>query len=530
MPPYSLPSSPGGIAICRAGTRLAFLAADQQGFDLCAIDIQPDRSLDVPRLLFHTTRDALGPALSQGGEIGVVASDERTGKSRFSLRAFDMASGREIAELWDGPESSLELIAFSPVAGDTRLLAITNRTGIETLLIWDPISGQRTDLIWPDLEGATRAFDWSPDGTRIVLRTLEQATQQFYVYNVATETLTRLNHPSGTYRNAYFASDEEIFVHHSDSTHPTQLVALDAATGNLRRTVLAAGKVMAGHSWRSISFISSDGQQIQGWLALPDGQGPFPTILEVHGGPFAVQTDSFSPTSQAWLDPGYAYLTINYRGSTTFGREFQEKIAGNPGHWEVEDLAAARDWLVREGIANPAQVLLTGWSYGGYLTLQALGRKPELWAGGMAGSPVADWRRSYAEASETMRVGVAAFFDGTPDEQPEAYATSSPITYVEQVTAPVLIIQGRNDSRTPAGPVEEYARRMEAAGKRIEVHWYETGHLGPLLQVEEGIVHQELMLMFAKRILPQHSNSNSSTESGLRHLLRRFRPKGQLTN
>ncbi len=89
----------------------------------------------------------------------MIASDERTGKGHFSLRAFDVANGREVAELWDGPESSLELIAFSPVAGDTRLLAITNRTGIETLLIWDPINGQRTDLHWPELAGATRAFD-----------------------------------------------------------------------------------------------------------------------------------------------------------------------------------------------------------------------------------------------------------------------------------------------------------------------------------------------------------------------------------
>ncbi len=301
-----------------------------------------------------------------------------------------------------------------------------------------------------------------------MLRTLEQAAQQFYIYNVTTQRLTRLDHPSGTYRNAYFASNEEIFVHQSDSTHPTQLVALDASTGHLLRTVLAAGTVPDGHPWRSISFSSSDEQRVQGWLAVPDGIGPFPTVLEAHGGPFAVQTDSFSPSSQAWLDHGYAYLTINYRGSTTFGRAFQEQIAGHPGHWEVEDLAAAHAWLVQAGIADPTQIFLTGWSYGGYLTLQGLGTKPELWAGGMAGSPVADWRRTYAEASESMRVGVKSFFEGTPDEQPEAYAASSPITWVEQVKAPVIIIQGRNDSRTPAGPVEEYARRLEATGTPVE--------------------------------------------------------------
>ena len=121
----------------------------------------------------------------------------------------------------------------------------------------------------------------------------------------------------------------------------------------------------------------------------------------------------------------------------------------------------------------------------------------------MAGSPVTDWRQVYAEASDAMRVGVAAFFGGAPEDKPEQYAASSPITTVARVRAPVLIIQGRNDSRTPARPVEEYATQLRAVGKQIELHWYETGHLGPLLQVEESIHHQELMLAFAQRVCNQ---------------------------
>jgi dipeptidyl aminopeptidase/acylaminoacyl peptidase len=501
LPHYALPSSPTPLAISRTGNRLALVAADGAGFHLYAVDVEADGSLRSPRPLWHSARDALGPALSADGEIGVVASDERTGTGRFSLRAFDMTNGQQIAELWDGPESSLEALAFSPVAGDACLLALTNRTGVETVLIWDPISAERTDLVWPELAGATRAFDWSPDGGRIVLRTLAQATQQFYVVSVAAGKLTRLAHPSGTYRNAYFASKDEILVHYSDSVHPTRLVALDAATGELRQTVLAAGKVPAGRPWRSITFPSTDGQQIQGWLGLPGGQAPFPAIIEAHGGPFNVQTDAFSPSSQAWLDHGYAYLTINYRGSTTFGRAFQEQIAGHPGDWEVEDLAAARDWLVRQGVAQPGRILLTGWSYGGYLTLQALGRKPDLWAGGMAGSPITDWRLTYAEASPAMRIGVASFLGGTPDEKPEQYAASSPMTSLARVAAPILILQGRGDSRTPPRPVEEYVARARAAGKQVELHWYDTGHLGPLLQTEESIHHHELMLAFTRRVL-----------------------------
>ncbi len=77
---------------------------------------------------------------------------------------------------------------------------------------------------------------------------------------------------------------------------------------------------------------------------------------------FVFHYDDTAGRAQAWMDHGFAFLTINYRGSTTFGREFQEKIRGDVGHWEMEDVAAARHWLVREGIARPDQIFLTGWS------------------------------------------------------------------------------------------------------------------------------------------------------------------------
>jgi dipeptidyl aminopeptidase/acylaminoacyl peptidase len=112
---------------------------------------------------------------------------------------------------------------------------------------------------------------------------------------------------------------------------------------------------------------------------------------------------------------------------------------------------------------------------------------------------IADWRLSFEDSAPTLRGAFAAWFGGTPEEKPEAYARSSPITYVEQVAAPVLIIQGRNDTRTPARPIRVYEERMTALGKPIEVHWFEAGH-GSYV-VEQQIEHQELMLRFAYRIL-----------------------------
>lgn len=505
--PELSPYSPAGITINRANSHLGLTAGTPDGFHLYCIDLEPDGTPGAPRLLYQSQALMFGPILSHGGEIAVMASTERSGKPEYSLLAFDTATGERIGELWDGENSSIQPVTFSPVPGDLRLLATTNRSGIEQLLLWNPRTNERTDLYFEGITGSLSAFDWSADGKCILFCSFSQAVQHFYVHNLATGKTTRLDHPSGTITGPYFVSGDgdnspgEIFAHLQDSTHPTRLVALDAATGEQMREVLAAGEVSPGRPWRSITFTSSDGQAIQGWLAVPEGEGPFPTILETHGGPTAVQAEVFSARSQAWLDHGFAFLTINYRGSTTFGREFEHKIVGDLGHWEVEDMVAARRWLVANGIADPEQILLTGWSYGGYLTLMGLGKCPDLWAGGMAGIAIADWAVQYEDSAELLRGYQVALFGGTPAEQPERYLASSPITYAENVKAPVLIIQGRNDTRTPARPIEMYEEKMKALGKSIQVHWFETGHLGSFADVEQAIEHQELMLRFAYRVL-----------------------------
>jgi len=297
----------------------------------------------------------------------------------------------------------------------------------------------------------------------------------------------------------YFTPHGEIFAQWQDATHPPCLIALDGTTGRQTRTVLAAPAVPPSRPWQSITFASSDGQRIQGWLGLPDGPGPFPTILAAHGGPRGVELEYFSSWSQAWLDHGFAYCTINYRGSTTFGRAFEEQIWGHPGYWELEDLAAARAWLIRNGIARAEQVLVTGWSYGGYLTLLALGKQPELWAGGIAGMAIGDCALQYEDAAETLKAWAVALFGGTPQEKPEQYRASSPITYAEHVRAPVLMIQGRHDTRTPARQAEAYIAKMRALGKPIEVHWVDAGHARA--DTERDIDHMERMLRFTARVL-----------------------------
>jgi dipeptidyl aminopeptidase/acylaminoacyl peptidase len=499
LPPYS---TYGGV-VSATGNRLAFTRADVEGFTLTAIDLGADGELSEPRALFRGERVVSPPVLSPEGDLAVVASAERSAMQHYTLLAFDTGTGERVAELWDGEGASVEAGPFARRAtnGDARLAATTNRSGFTRPLLWSPRSGERRDLRVDELDGDVVPLDWSGEGDRLLLLQTSRAQRRLWIYDVAGDALHELDHPPGYYGAAYFAPNNEIFATWEDAADPTRVIALDPETGALRRTVLAAGETLPGRPWRAVTFPSTDGQEIQGWLGVPEGEGPFPTILYTHGGPESVQTEEYMPEAQAWLDHGFAWLSINYRGSTTFGREFQQQIWGNLGQWEIEDMVAARDWLVREGIAHPDQIFPSGWSYGGYLTLLALGRRPELWAGGMAGVAVADWGMLYEDSSENLRGYCSAMFGGTPAEKPEQYAASSPIADVERVRAPLLIIQGRNDSRTPARPVEVYAERLRALGKAVEVEWFETGHVGGFADIDLGIAHQERMLRFAQSVL-----------------------------
>ncbi len=499
LPPYASWS----IAQNRAGTLLGFLTATGAGFTAYVVPVAADGALGGRRSIYRSARFAGGLALSYDGDLAVVRALEHSALQHYNLVVLDTATGARVGELWEGDGTSINTIGFSPRPADPRLLCTTDRTGVARPLLWNPRTGERVDFDLGDLPGEVFPLDWSDDGRRVLLSRYDRAVQRLYTYEIARERLTPLAHPGGTYgrgtTGCFFMPGGEVFALWQDSAHPSCVVALDAETGTRRRTVLAAGAVPAGRPWRSVRFASSGGQEIQAWLGVPEGAGPFPTILHTHGGPEMVTPEQFAPGSQSWLDHGFAFLSVNYRGSTTFGKAFQEAIWGHPGRWEVDDMAAGARWLVAQGIADPAQIFLTGASYGGYLTLLALGRRPDLWAGGIAVVAIADWTALYEDEAETLRAYQRALFGGTPEEQPAQYAESSPITYADRVRAPLLIQQGRNDTRCPDRQMEQYLATLRGLGKPVEIYWFAAGH-GSLV-TEEQIRQQEMALRFADAVL-----------------------------
>ena len=263
----------------------------------------------------------------------------------------------------------------------------------------------------------------------------------------------------------------------------------------------SASDVPPGVPWRSIRYQSTDGAEIQAWLATPPGNGPFPTIVHTHGGPTAVQTNIWKPDAQAWLDHGpFAFFSLNYRGSITFGYDFQHAIDGNLGDLEVEDVAAGVQWLLDNGIARPGAILKTGGSYGGYLTLQSLGKKPDLFAGGMAIVAIADLDADVRGSGRHP----ARLSTQHVRRQPRR-KTGSPsqsLAHHLRRKHPSAHPRPARRERYPlpaARQMKVYEKRLKELGKSIDIYWFDAGHGS--LAVEEQIKHQELMLEFAYQTL-----------------------------
>jgi dipeptidyl aminopeptidase/acylaminoacyl peptidase len=146
------------------------------------------------------------------------------------------------------------------------------------------------------------------------------------------------------------------------------------------------------------------------------------------------------------------------------------------GHTELADIAAVHDHLIAAGLVDPARSVISGQSWGGFLTLLALGAQPERWAGGVAGVPVADYPAAYEDEMEPLRAYDRALFGGSPQEVPDAYRDSSPLSWVDHVRAPVLVLAGEHDPRCPIRQIENYLDALAARGASYAVYRYEAGH------------------------------------------------------
>jgi len=211
------------------------------------------------------------------------------------------------------------------------------------------------------------------------------------------------------------------------------------------------------------TFPAHDGLPLTGWLFRPAGAGPHPTVLWFHGGPEAQERPGHGPLFQSLVDRGIAVFAPNVRGSSGFGRSFVN--ADNLGlrYAAVEDVRSCAGYLVESGVADPARLGCMGRSYGGYLTLAALTTFPDLFAVGIDVCGMSNFSTFY-QYTEPWIAAAAVSKYGDPVADEALLADLSPITRIDRLRTPLLIVHGANDTNVPVIEAEQVAAALAARG------------------------------------------------------------------
>ena len=260
----------------------------------------------------------------------------------------------------------------------------------------------------------------------------------------------------------------KVYLSYSNLKTPPKVMEIDVARGSSRIILESKLPERVEKAFGDVRFTyvsSPDGIQVPVYVVESRLAGrPGPTVVYVHGGPWAEVADSWNVTIASLVATGFNVVAPNFRGSTGYGESFRQLDIGDPGGGDLEDVASASRWAWESGLAD--RLFLMGYSYGGYMTLWGLASKPDLYECGVAGASVADWEEMYELSDAIFRFFIETLFAGNKSLLRER----SPISKVDAIKKPVCIIHPQNDTRTPLKPVLRLLGLMMEKGKTFEAH------------------------------------------------------------
>jgi dipeptidyl aminopeptidase/acylaminoacyl peptidase len=223
----------------------------------------------------------------------------------------------------------------------------------------------------------------------------------------------------------------------------------------------------------AVKYEARDGLVIHGYLTVPVGHQPkgLPLVVMPHGGPWVRDVWGYDPLVQLLANRGYAVLQMNYRGSTGYGDELYQEARKQIGGKIQDDIEDATRWAIAAGVADPKRIAIMGSSYGGYSTLFALGHNPELYRCGISFAGVTDWPAIYEDSDVAESKMASRYWReqiGDPKKDLDRLRAVSPANFAEKITAPVLIIQGKQDQRVPQDQAKRMIAALEKTGRKPE--------------------------------------------------------------
>ncbi|WP_114907453.1 alpha/beta hydrolase family protein [Ornithinimicrobium murale] len=444
--------------------------------------------MDVVR---HDLADGTETVLYDGGGYVADVAPARDGRSvvvtRLSLQpassALDLAGPENITAVTDPDEHALHHhVAWS--ADGTALVLSSNHDREFAAVRRLSLDGAE----WADLV-ADEAHDllcWaSPDASALIVGTLADGALRLAVHNADGAHRHDLDlGATGMAEVVWSADSTQAVVTVTGPTEPGGIHLIDPADGATRRVVSSAEEM--DPTTRDLlvqptthRVPTPDGEQIPCFVYPAAGAGDpalaGAAVLHVHGGPEAAANQIFHPVIQALAASGLTVLVPNVRGSSGYGKRWVSLDDGRLRLDSVADLAALHAWLPSQGL-DPERAALWGGSYGGYMVLAGVAMQPDLWAAGVDIVGISslvtflentsDYRRAYREREY-----------GWLEHDREFLVEASPITYLDDITAPLFVIHGANDPRVPLSEAEQIKEALDGKGVPCELRVYhDEGH------------------------------------------------------
>ncbi|MFJ6676135.1 S9 family peptidase [Actinosynnema sp. NPDC091369] len=362
-----------------------------------------------------------------------------------------------------------------PWAADSSGFLVLHDTAGEFLSLgsYSLATGAITDLVTPpwDVEevavsGAVRAWTVNEDGV----------SRLFVLRDGEPVTVPDL--PAGVITSLSVVGDVVTFLL-ATGTRPFDVVALDLAANELRHLTSSAPSVdVAFVEPELVRYPTHDGREVPAWLYRPRGAGVHAVAISVHGGPEAQERPqyNYSGLYQYLVSQGVAVLAPNVRGSTGYGKTYQRLILRDFGGDELGDLEHAVKYLHGLDWVDPRRIGVWGASFGGFATLSCLSRLPSLWAAGVSMVGMSNLLTMARSVPETWRAEMAEWI-GDPDTEADFLLARSPITYADDITAPLFVIQGANDPRVVKAESDQIVAALRERGVDVRYDVYEDeGH------------------------------------------------------
>ena len=397
---------------------------------------------------------------------------------------------------------------------DNQLAFLSDANGWYNLWIMEDIDGEPEPLLseeaehgYPTWVAGLQTFDWVHDGSKIISIRNSDAIVEMIAIDISSRELEALPFPKGWYHaiSAHPRENKVVTTFSSPTTPPrVQLHDLNTKTFTVlyqASPIFPSKDLVDPHH---VKFPTSLGDHAYAMLYARewDSLENAPTIINVHGGPTSQRGFHWNDTAQFFASRGYLYAELNYRGSTGYGRKYTQNLTGNWGILDTDDAYHLARYLIQQGYADSDRIAIMGGSAGGFLVLNALIKYPDAFTCGIDLYGVTDLFH-LAQHTHYFESRYTDMLVGPLPEFAAEYKERSPLFHVEEIKAPLLVLQGDKDEVVPKEQSDEIVKTLEKLGRNVRYKVYEKEGHG--FKYEETILdtYREILNFLQKYLLYQ---------------------------